>query len=162
MNTFSFSPANLLIANQIINKYPVKQSAILPLLDLAQRQNDGWISVCVMEYIADFLEMSYIKVHEIASFYTMFNLKPIGKYHIQVCGTTPCWLSGAQELIKTFEEKLGIKCGEVSDDKMFSLCEVECLGACIKAPIAQINDDFHENIDPKEVDKLLRDIANKS
>ncbi len=162
MNTFSFWPKNLILANQIIAKYPVKQSAILPLLDLAQRQNDGWISVCVMEYVAGLLDMSYVKVHEIASFYSMFNLKPVGKYHIQVCSTTPCWLSGAHELVAAFEEALGIKCTEVTKDGMFSLREVECLGACTKAPVAQINDDFHENINPKEVGKLLRELTDKA
>jgi NADH:ubiquinone oxidoreductase subunit E len=91
----------------------------------------------------------------------MFNLKPVGKYHIQVCGTTTCWLNGAHELVAAFEKSLGIKCGQVTQDSMFSLCEVECLGACTKAPMAQINDDFHENINPKEVEKLLEDLKNK-
>jgi NADH-quinone oxidoreductase subunit E len=152
MNNFSFNEQNLNSALKIVARYPKerKQSAIVPLLDLAQRQNSGWLSADSIEYVANYIGISYAKAFEIASFYSMFNLKPVGKYHIQVCGTTPCWLNGAKEVLGNFEKNLNIKCGQRTQDGMFSLAEVECLGACTKAPVVQINDDYYENVDDVE------------
>lgn len=145
---FCFSQENIIKAEKIITHYPKnrKQSAVLPLLDLAQRQNSGWLSQSALEYVADYLQISHVKIVEIASFYSMFHLKPVGKYHLQVCGTTPCHLRGAAKLISDLETLLQIKCGQTSQDQLFSLARVECLGACINAPVVQVNDDYHENI----------------
>jgi NADH-quinone oxidoreductase E subunit len=147
--SFKFTQTNIELANAAIQKYPEgkEKSAILYLLDLAQRQNDRWLSKEAIEYVADFLKLPYIRVYEVVTFYTMFNTKPVGKYHLQVCGTTPCWLRGSAELIKSCENHLKIKIGETTEDKMFTLSEVECLGACTNAPVVQVNDDFVENLD---------------
>lgn len=154
---FSFNDENLKKANLIIKKYPEgkQKSAILPLFDLAQRQNGGWLSQEAIEYVAKFLDIPFMRAHEVATFYTMFNLKPVGKYHIQVCTTTPCWLRGADDIVKTCKEKLGINLGEVSKDSQFSLIEVECLGACINAPLMQINDDYFEDLNTENVNNLI-------
>jgi NADH-quinone oxidoreductase subunit E len=161
MSNFSFNDKNLALAQEVVKKYPDsrEKSAIVPLLDMAQRQNSGWLSTDVMEYVANYLGMSYAKVYEIASFYSMFNLKPVGKYHVQVCGTTPCWLRGAKQIVADFEKILDVKCGgNPSDDGLFSLVEVECLGACINAPVAQINDDYYENLDERKIEQLVREL----
>ncbi|MBN9543263.1 MAG: NADH-quinone oxidoreductase subunit NuoE [Alphaproteobacteria bacterium] len=145
----------------IIAKYPEgrQQSAVLPLLDLAQRQNDNWIPRAAMTKIASILNMPEIRVYEVATFYTMFNLAPVGKYFIQLCGTTPCWLRGADDIKKVCKNKLGIESGETSEDGMFSLLEVECLGACSNAPMVQINDDYFEDLNEENFTKLLDDLA---
>lgn len=159
MQTFSFNKKNLGLAKKLVSNYPKgrEQSAILPILDLAQRQNGGWLSQSAIECVADYLGITYVKAIEVASFYSMFNLSPVGKYHIQVCGTTPCWLNGAQKTMQDFEENLNLKCGQVTEDGMFSLTEVECLGACINAPVVQINDDYYENVeDTKQIIDQLR------
>ncbi len=145
---FKFSPANLQKAAEILAKYPSdkKQSAVMPLLDLAQRQNDNWISVEAMDYIADFLQIPPMRVYEVASFYTMYNKNPVGKNLIQVCRTTPCWLNGSDKLTNLCKEHLGIEIGETSKDGIFTLMEVECLGACANAPVVQINDDYYEDL----------------
>ena len=159
MQTFSFNEQNLEIAEKILLKYPKqrKQSAIMPLLDLAQRQNGGWLSRQALEYVANYLDMTHVKVYEIASFYTMFNLSPVGQYHIQVCRTTPCWLNGAKETLEKFENILNIKCGQTTQDGMFTLSEVECLGACTKAPAIQINDQYYENVcEPEKIINKLK------
>lgn len=157
---FSFTKENLIKAKEIVKKYPVgrQKSAILPLLDLAQRQNNNWISTDIIEYIANMLDEPFIRVHEVASFYTMFNLKPVGKYHIQVCGTTPCWLKGADNILKIFEKETETKCGESSENGLFTISEVECLGACTNAPIVQINDDYYENLDEDKVKKIVKNM----
>lgn len=154
---FSFNKDNLARAQQIIAKYPDgrQKSATLPLLDIAQRQNGGWLSVPAIEYVANILEQPYIRVYEVATFYTMFNLKPVGKYHIQVCGTTPCWLCGSDNVTKEFEELTGAKKGGTSEDGLFTITEVECLGACTNAPMVQINDDYHENLNSGAVKTLV-------
>jgi len=159
--SFAFSDANLQKAKEILKQYPKgkEQSAILPLLDMAQRQHDNWLPVYVIEYVANFLDIPFMRAYEIASFYTMFNLKPVGKYHIQVCGTTPCWLRGADKIIDTCKSKLGISKGQTSEDGLFTLTEVECLGACRNAPVAQINDDYFEDLDEKKMDELIRKMA---
>lgn len=154
---FSFNKENLERAKQIVTKYPDgrQKSATLPLLDIAQRQNGGWLSVPAIEYVANFLQQPYIRVYEVASFYTMFNLKPVGKYHIQVCGTTPCWLRDSDRVTKEFEKLTNAKKGETSEDGLFTITEVECLGACTNAPMVQINDDYHENLDSDAIKNLV-------
>ncbi len=154
---FSFNEVNLGKANEIIKKYPegMQKSAILPLLDLAQRQHGGWLSTAVIEYVANLIAQPYIRVYEVATFYTMFNLKPIGKYHLQVCGTTPCWLRGSREIMQVCQQKTNTKCGTTSSDGLFTISEVECLGACINAPVIQVNDNFAEHLTVKKVVTLI-------
>ncbi len=161
---FQFNKANLIKVKEIIAKYPEgrQRSAILPLLDLAQRQNGGWLSKDAIEYVADMIDTPYIRAYEVVSFYTMFNTNPVGKYHLQVCGTTPCWLRGAADVMETCQKHLKIKCGETTKDGLFTLSEVECLGACVDAPVVQINDDFFENITPDSMKEKLEELAKKS
>ena len=158
---FEFSPENLARANAHMAKYPENRqaSAVLPLLDLAQRQNGGWVSREAMAYIAGLLDMAEIRVYEVATFYTMLNLNPVGKYLVQLCRTTPCWLCGSDDLRNACKDELGIGVGETTDDGMFTLVEVECLGACVNAPMVQINDDFYEDLSAgrlKEIIAMLR------
>ena len=145
-----------------IAKYPDgrQASAVIPLLDLGQRQNGGWVSQDVIEEVARLLEMPAIRVHEVAAFYTMFNLQPVGKYHIQLCGTTPCMLRGAEDLKSACMKKLNIGEGGVSADGKFSLMEVECLGACVNAPVVQINDDYFEDLTSESFTQIIDDLAN--
>ncbi len=154
---FEFSPENFEHANAHIAKYPEgrQASAVLPLLDLAQRQNGGWVSPEAMAYIAGLLGMAEIRVYEVATFYTMVNLSPVGKYLIQLCRTTPCWLCGSDDLRDTCKNELGIGVGETTDDSMFTLVEVECLGACVNAPMVQINDDFYEDLSAARMKEIL-------
>ncbi|MCC8417626.1 MAG: NADH-quinone oxidoreductase subunit NuoE [Rickettsia endosymbiont of Bryobia graminum] len=158
--SFSFNDKNLEKAKHIIKKYPEnkQKSAILPLLDLAQRQMDGWLPTVSIEYVANMLNIPFIRAYEIVTFYTMFNLQPVGKYHIQICGTTPCWLRGSDKITETCRKTLGIDFGEVTPDKKFSLTEVECLGACINAPIVQINDDYFEDLDEEKMANLIHEL----
>ncbi len=144
----------------ILAKYPKarKKSAIMPLLDLAQRQNENWVSKDIIAAIAEIVEVPEIKVYEVASFYTMYNLKPVGKYLIQFCKTTPCMLRGIDEIMKAAQEKLGIKINETTEDNLFTLKEVECLGACVNAPMVQINDDFVEDLTIENFNKILDDL----
>ena len=160
---FSFNKENSLAAKQIIQKYPEgrQRSAILPLLSLAQKQNNGWLSMSSMEHVANILEIPTIKVYEIASFYSMFNLQPVGKYHLQICGTTPCYLRGAEKIRKICEKKLNIKLGETTKDNFFTLSEVECLGACSAAPVMQVNNEqYYENLDEEKLEALLDKFKN--
>lgn len=159
---FVFSEENLILANKHIAKYPKgrEASAVLPLLDLAQRQNSNWVPMAAIDYIANMLNMPSMKVFEVVTFYTMFNLSPVGKYHIQLCGTTPCWLRGAEKIKEICKSKLGIDLNEVTKDRMFSLCEVECLGACANAPMIQINDDFYEDLDEESMIKIIDSLSN--
>lgn len=154
---FEFSPEFLERANAYIAKYPENRqaSAVLPLLDLAQRQNGGWVSREAMAYIAGLLDMAEIRIYEVATFYTMVNLNPVGKYFIQLCRTTPCWLCGSEDLLKACTEELGIGVGESTDDGMFTLVEVECLGACVNAPMVQINDDFYEDLSAARIKEII-------
>ncbi len=160
--SFEFSPENIALAKQHIAKYPAgkQRSAVLPLLDIAQRQNNNWLPMKAIEYVASILDIPQMHVLEVATFYSMFNLSPVGKYHIQLCGTTPCWLRGANEIKETCKKTLGIDLGETTKDGNFSLIEVECLGSCANAPMIQINDDFYEDLDPSLMKKLLDDLAN--
>jgi NADH-quinone oxidoreductase subunit E len=154
---FLFTEENQKLATEILNKYPIdrKRSAVIPLLDLAQRQNEGYVSKEIIEYVSELVDIPYIKTFEVASFYTMFNLKPIGKYHIQICGTTPCWLRGSNKIADTCFETLGIHYKETTKDMLFSLSEVECLGACVNAPVVQINDDYYEKLDETQMLDLI-------
>lgn len=156
-SSFAFSAANEKEIKRIIAKYPKgrQASAVMPLLDLAQRQHDNWIPMKAIEVIADKLGMAEIRVLEVATFYTMFNLKPVGKYFLQACTTTPCWLRGSDEMMRCIKDRYGIASGETSECGRFSLLEVECLGACVNAPILQVNDDFYEDLDYQTTGKLL-------
>ena len=154
---FEWSETNFLKVKKIIEKYPSgrKQSAVIPLIDLAQRQNKGWLNKKALEKVAETLSMSFIRVLEIATFYSMFNLKPIGKNYIQICRTTPCWLRGSDKLLNIAKEVTGCTLGETSKDKKFTVVEVECLGACCNAPMVQINDDYFEDLNEDNFKKLL-------
>lgn len=155
---FKFSPENLKVAESVIAKYPpqYKKAAVIPLLDLAQRQNKGWTSISVMNYVAELLEMPPMRVYEVATFYTMFNREPIGTNFIQVCTTTPCMLRGSTEILETVQSHLGgIKVGDTTKDGKFTLAEVECLGACSNAPMLAMNDDFYEDLTPETTKKIL-------
>ena len=154
---FEWSETNFLKVKKIIEKYPSgrKQSAVIPLLDLAQRQNKGWLNKKAMEKVAETLSMSFIRVLEVATFYSMFNLKPIGKNYIQICRTTPCWLRGSDKLLDIAKEVTGCSLGETSEDKKFTVVEVECLGACCNAPMVQINDDYFEDLNEDNFKRLL-------
>ena len=154
---FEWSETNFLKVRKIIEKYPNgrKQSAVIPLLDLAQRQNKGWLNKKALEKVAETLSMSFIRVLEVATFYSMFNLKPIGKNYIQICRTTPCWLRGSDKLLNIAKEVTGCSLGETSKDKRFTVVKVECLGACCNAPMVQINDDYFEDLSEDNFKRLL-------
>ena len=154
---FEWSETNFLKVRKIIKKYPSgrKQSAVIPVLDLAQRQNKGWLNKKALEKVAETLSMSFIRVLEVATFFSMFNLKPIGKNYIQICRTTPCWLRGSDKLLNIAKEVTGCSLGETSKDKKFTVVEVECLGACCNAPMVQINDDYFEDLNEDNFKRLL-------
>ena len=157
---FNWSEDSFKKASEIIKKYPDsrQQSAVIPLLDLAQRQNLGWLSKTAIEKVAETLSMSYIRVLEVATFYSMFNLEPVGENFVQICRTTPCWLRGSDKLVEIAKEVSNTKLGEISDDKKFTIVEVECLGACCNAPMVQINDNYYEDLDEDSFKKLLTDL----
>lgn len=152
-----FNETALKTANQIISRYPEgkQKSALIPLLHLAQAEFDGWLSTAVMDYVASLLEIQPIEVYEVASFYSMFNLKPVGKCLIEVCHTSSCWLRGAEDLIKHLEDKLKIKAGETTADGKFTLKRVECLGSCGTAPLMQVGAQYYENLDIDKVDAII-------
>ena len=158
--TFAFNEAGLAEAKKHIAKYPKgrQASAVMPLLWIAQYQ-EGWVSRAAMDVIAGMLDMAPIRVYEVATFYTMYNLKPKGTHLIQVCRTTPCWLRGSDGLTDLCKKKLGIGMKETSADGKFTLMEVECLGACVNAPMVQINDDFYEDLTPETLSKVLDELA---
>ena len=158
---FRFDKENLLKAKKILKMYPsnFKESSIMPLLSMAQSQNNGWLPKKAIEYVSDYIGVPEIKVLEIATFYSMYNLSPVGKYHIEVCTTTPCMLRGSDSMLNLCKKKLGIELGEVSEDKNFSLGRVECLGACVNAPVVKINDDYFEDLDSQSLNKLIESIA---
>lgn len=159
ITSFEFDETNHKLAIREIAKYPSdkKQSAVMALLEIAQRQAGGWLPKIVMDYVAIYLEMPPIRVYEIASFYSMYNLKPVGKYFIQICTTTPCWLRGSADILSASQQELGINPKETTKDNLFTLAEVECLGACVNAPMAQINDDYYEDLTPE----IMKDIIKK-
>tara|TARA_B100002019_G_scaffold276273_1_gene274943 strand:- start:601 stop:1209 length:609 start_codon:yes stop_codon:yes gene_type:complete len=154
---FEFNDKNIELAKKMINNYPKgkQQSAVMSLLYLAQRQNNNWIPLAAMKYIAKFLNMPYIKVYEVATFYSMYNLSPVGKFFYQVCTTTPCMLRGAYKLVDVCKEKISNKENEISSDGNSSWMEVECLGACINAPMIQINDEYYEDLDEKKLENII-------
>jgi NADH-quinone oxidoreductase E subunit len=154
---FEFTAETLAKAKAHIAKYPTgrQASAVLPLLDLAQRQAGGWLPEAAMRYVAEVLGMPPIRVYEVATFYTMFNLRPVGRWFLQACTTTPCWLRGSDAVVAACRKKLGIGIGETTPDGQFTLVEVECLGACVNAPILQVNDDFYEDLDGPSTERLL-------
>ncbi len=154
---FSFSEKNLITADEILKKYPKKnkKSAVMPLLYLVQKQNNNWIPLAAMKYIAKYLEIPYIKVYEVATFYTMYNLAPVGDYFIQICTTSPCLIRGADKLVKACKEKIAPKENEISKNGKCSWVEVECLGACVSAPMMQINNDYYEDLDEKTTSEIL-------
>jgi len=158
VESFAFSAENLTKAKGLMAQYPAgrQASAVIGLLYIAQEQAGGWLPRAAMDHVAAVLEMAPIRVYEVASFYTMFNLRPVGRHHLQVCTTTPCWLRGSDEVLKTCKEVAGCDVGEVSADGTFSIVEVECLGACVNAPMLQINNaEFYEDLDAASTRALL-------
>ncbi len=158
--TFKFNDKSMEAANKIVSNYPdgKQQSAVMALLYIAQRQNDNWIPLKAMKYIAKFLDMPYIKVYEVATFYSMYNLSPVGKYFFQVCTTTPCMLRGAYDLVKVCKNKISEKENVLSDDGKISWMEVECLGACVNAPMMQVNEDYYEDLNDKKMEEIIETI----
>ena len=158
--TFEFSSSSMEEANKIVSRYPEgkQQSAVMALLYIAQKQNDNWIPLAAMKYIAKFLDMPYIKVYEVATFYTMYNLSPVGKYFVQVCTTTPCMIRGANKLVEACKEKISENENVLSNDNSCSWMEVECLGACVNAPMLQINDDYYEDLDKEKTIEIFEKI----
>ena len=155
--TFIFTPENKKAAKVEIDKYPEgrKESAVMPLLDLAQRQHDGWLPRAAMDKVSEMLSMAPIRVYEVATFYTMYNLAPVGKYHVQVCTNLPCWLRGSEAIVGACQESLAIDMGMTTKDGLFTLTEVECLGACVNAPMMQIGDDYYEDLDSQSTRLIL-------
>jgi NADH-quinone oxidoreductase E subunit len=162
MHSFTFSKEALLRIDKILSQYPGdrKASAVLPLLDLAQRECDGWLPTNAMETVGQILEMPFIRVFEVASFYSMFNLKPVGKYQLKICGTTPCCLRGAEDIMNACKKHLGIEKDEMTQDGLFTISEFECLGACVNAPVVQINDDYIEDLTPQKMVEVLDKLKN--
>jgi NADH-quinone oxidoreductase E subunit len=146
---------------EVLTHYPNKQAAILPAFWLAQ-QEFGYLSLEVMEYIAELLDLSPAYVASVASFYTMFYKKPMGKFHVQVCTNLSCTLRGCEQIVSCLQDKLGIPLGQTTEDNVFSLSEVECLGSCGTAPVVQVNDDYHENLTPEQVVQLIDDLTSKA
>jgi len=158
---FEFTKENLDRANSIIANYPPthKRGAMMPLLDLAQRQH-GWLPLSAMNAVAKLIEVPKMRVYEVATFYTMYNRNPMGKYHIQICTTTPCMLRNSDSIVEACESYLGIKVGETTKDKLFTISEVECAGACANAPVISVNDDYYEDLTPESTKKILEVLKN--
>ena len=154
---FAFTSENAAQAQVIINRYPAgrQQSAVMPLLTLAQKQNGGWLPKAAMDAIAQMLGMAPVRVYEVASFYTMYNLEPVGKHLVEVCTTTPCWLRGSDAILAACEKHLGIQAGETTQDGKFTLREAECLGACVNAPMCQVGEHYYEDLTPENVTRIL-------
>ena len=159
---FEFNKENLLIAEKEIKKYPSdkKASAVLALLYLAQNQNDNWIPLSAIKYIANFLGISYIQVYEVSTFYSMFNLSPVGKYFVQVCTTTPCMIRGSKKIVDVCKKHISKNQNELSENKICSWMEVECLGACVNSPMIQINQDYYEDLDEKTSEEIILSLLN--
>ena len=159
-NNFEFNSSSLEAAKVMVARYPEgkQQSAVMALLYIAQKQNNNWIPLAAMKYIAKYLEISYINVYEVATFYSMYNLAPVRKYFIQICTTTPCMIRGAYKLVDVCKKNISEKENELSGNKNCSWTEVECLGACIGAPMAQINDDYYEDLNTKQFESIVKDI----
>ena len=159
-DSFAFTRENVAEIKRIVAKYPKgrQASAVMPLLDLAQRQHDNWIPMKAIELIAKKLDMAEIRVLEVATFYTMYNLAPVGRYHVQVCGTTPCLLRGSDDVMAACKNR-GMTKGKTTPDGLFTLTEVECMGTCTNAPMVQINDDNYEDLDYDSMTRILEDLA---
>lgn len=155
---FQFSQENMAEIEKILAKYPQdrKASAVMPLLTLAQKQHDNWVPKAAMEEIATMLSIPPARVLEVASFYTMYNLKPVGKHHIQVCTNLACWLRGSDDIVARFEKELGVKLGETTAE--YTLSHVECAGACVNAPVVQIGVDYYEDLTPDDVTAIVADL----
>ena len=158
-----FSDETLVLVNKIIRRYPQgrEKSALLPVLHLAQAEFDGWLSPAVMDYVASLLSIKPIEVYEVASFYSMYNLSPVGKCLIEVCQTGPCWLRGADEIVAHLKSKLNIKVGETTSDGRFTLKTVECLGSCGTAPMLQCGSRYYENLTTEKVDDIIDELTKK-
>ncbi|XP_018564043.1 probable NADH dehydrogenase [ubiquinone] flavoprotein 2, mitochondrial [Anoplophora glabripennis] len=156
---FEFTSENLKRIIAILAIYPEghKRAAMIPLLDLAQRQH-GWLPISAMHKVAEIINVPRMRVYEVATFYTMFMRKPTGKYHVQVCTTTPCWLRGSDEILEAVKKNLCLEVGETSDDGLWTISEVECLGACVNAPMIQINDDYYEDLTIDDTNEILSDL----
>jgi NADH-quinone oxidoreductase subunit E len=159
-----FSDDKLREVEEIISHYPKgkQKSALLPILHIAQREFGGWLDVPVMDYVAELLQLQAIEVYEVATFYSMYNLKPVGKYMFEVCQTGPCMLNGSDQIINYIEEKLGIKPGETTADGLFSLKTVECLGACGYAPMMQLGKNYREHLTKEKIDNIIEECRSKS
>ncbi len=157
---FAFSTDNMAQAETVIARYPEDRqaSATIALLGLAQRQNGGWLPKEAIEYVANLLAIAPIRIYEVATFYTMFNLKPVGKNFLQVCRTTPCWLCGSDGITAACLDKLGVGLGQTTEDGLFTVVEVECLGACANAPMVQINDDYFEDLTPERMAEIIDEL----
>ncbi len=157
-DSFAFSTEHMAQARTVIARYPPgrQASAVMPLLDLAQRQSGGWLPRAAMDAVAAMLDMAPIRVYEVATFYTMYNLEPVGEHLVQICTTTPCALCGSAEIVEACAEELGIALGETTGDNKFTLREVECLGACVNAPMMLIGDDYYEDLDSGSTKKILQ------
>ncbi len=157
---FKFTDENLKNMSEILKRYPSKnkKSAVMPLLYLAQKQNENWIPLAAMKYIGKILDMPYISVYEVATFYTMYNLSPVGKHFIQVCTTTPCLIRGADKIVNLCKEKISQNENEISKNGSCSWMEVECLGACVSAPMIQINENYYEDLDEQNTKEILDSI----
>tara|TARA_X000001036_G_scaffold319997_1_gene298500 strand:- start:78 stop:683 length:606 start_codon:yes stop_codon:yes gene_type:complete len=157
---FKFTEENLNKVEEILKRYPDKnkKSAVMPFLYLAQKQNNNWIPLAAMKYIANYLSMPYISVYEVATFYTMYNLAPVGQYFVQVCTTSPCLIRGADKIVKICKEKISPNENEISKKGSCSWMEVECLGACVNGPMMQINNDYYEDLDEKNTKEILESL----
>jgi len=157
---FEFDQKSLEAAKKILSNYPKgkEKSAVMALLYIAQRQNNNWIPLSAIKYIAKFLNMPYIKVYEVATFYSMYNLSPVGNFHVQICTTTPCMIRGAYKIVDVCKKKISEKENVLSENGNCSWTEVECLGACINAPMMQINNDYYEDLDIRQSEKIIDEV----
>ena len=157
---FKFNDKSMEAAKKIVSNYPdgKQQSAVMALLYIAQRQNENWIPLVAMKYIGKFLKIPYIKAYEVATFYSMFNLSPVGKYFVQVCTTTPCMIRGAYKIVEVCKEKISKNQNELSEDGKISWVEGECLGACVNAPMMQVNEDYYEDLNDKKLEEIIETI----
>lgn len=160
VTSFAFTPENLERVDRILAQYPKdrRQSALLPLLHLAQQQHGGWLPQAILDYVADFLGIARMRVYEVATFYDMYNTEPTGRVQLRVCTTTPCWLCGSDEVVRACKEALGVEIGQSTPDGRFYLREFECLGACANAPVLWIDDDFYEDLDYEKTKAIVEAI----
>jgi NADH-quinone oxidoreductase subunit E len=162
--TVKFSAEALAECHKIIKRYPAgkQKSALLPILHIAQAENEGWLSAATMDKVAEIIGIKPVEVYEVASFYSMYNLKPVGKCVLEVCRTVPCWLNGAEELVAYLEKKLNIKVGETTKDGLFTIKTVECLGSCGTAPMLQCGANYHENLTNEKTDALIEKLKSEN